>query len=253
MILLPTRQKGRSHSKTRFERFMQGSRLTKPGLPVMDTKSGEACSRVSSVSTAGERRVQSFMSRQIARVSMQSRCHRNGAEDPSYDENYYAERWKFYAATTQVDIPKSTFEGSWLPSYDGFRQIAEKAKGGRSRFRRMDSDRAASVSDTRAASSLVRNSSIPGTCHHRPRAAEDADALEGGGRPAKRLASKQTHLCSISAFSNLAYCMRAGAALSKRSPVRVQERDECRVGLRDLASGLRRGKLRNGARLEQML
>ena len=51
-------------------------------------------------------------------------------EDHSYDENYYAERWKFYAATTQVDIPKSTFEGSWLPSYDDFRPIAEKAKGG---------------------------------------------------------------------------------------------------------------------------
>ena len=32
VILLPTRQKGRSHSKTRFKRFMQGSRLTKPGL-----------------------------------------------------------------------------------------------------------------------------------------------------------------------------------------------------------------------------
>ena len=122
----------------------------------------------------------------------------------------------------------------------------------------MDSDRAASVmpicalSNTRAASSLVQNS-IPGTCHHRPSAAEDADALEGGGRPEKRPASEQTHLCSISAFSNLAYCMRAGAALSKLSPLRVQERDECRAGLRDLASGLRRGKLRNGARLEQML
>ena len=83
MILLPTRQKGRSHSKTRFKRFMQGSRLTKPGLPVKDTKSGEACSRVSSVLTAGERRVQSFMSRQTARVSMQSRCHRNG---PKYGD-----------------------------------------------------------------------------------------------------------------------------------------------------------------------
>ena len=33
---------------------------------------------VSSVLTAGERRVQSFMCRQTARVSMQSRCHRNG-------------------------------------------------------------------------------------------------------------------------------------------------------------------------------
>ena len=51
-------------------------------------------------------------------------------EDPSYDENYYAERWKFYAATSQVDIPKSTFEESWLPSYEDFRRIAEKAKGG---------------------------------------------------------------------------------------------------------------------------
>ena len=115
------------------KRFMQGSRLTKPGLPVKDTKSGEACSRVSSVLTAGERRVQSFMSRQTARVSMQSRCHRNGQkygpEDPSYDENYFAERWKFYAAT-QVDIHKSTFEESWLLSYEDFRRIAEKAKGG---------------------------------------------------------------------------------------------------------------------------
>ena len=51
-------------------------------------------------------------------------------EDHSYDENYFAERWKFYAATTQVDIPKSTFEESWLPSYEDFRRIAEKAKGG---------------------------------------------------------------------------------------------------------------------------
>ena len=179
-------------------------------------------------------------------------------EDPSYDENYCAERWKFYAATTQVDIPKSTFEGSWLPSYDDFRQIAEKAKGGAG----FDGWTAIELRLLcRFAPFLIKE------LHHLW--CETAAYLERAitdpvlqmmlmhwrvvGVPKKRPASEQTHLCSISAFSNLAYCMRAGTALSKRSPVRVQERDECRADLRDLASGLRRGKLRNGARLEQIL
>ena len=182
----------------------------------MDTKSGEACSRVSSVSTAGERRVQSFMRRQIARVSMQSRCHRNGQK---FGDLKIPVTMKI---TTQNAGNSMRRRHRWtsprvLSRGAGCRRtmISDRSrrKQGRSRFRRMDSDRAASVmpicalSNTRAASSLVRK------------------------RPEKRPASEQTHLCSISAFSNLAYCMRAGAALSMRSPVRVQEagRVSCRL------------------------
>ena len=182
------------------------------------------------------------MSRQIARVSMQSRCHRNGQK---FGDLKIPVAMKI---TTQNTGNSMRRRHRWTSP-----RVLSRGAGCR---RTMISDRSpiCALSNTRAASSLVRNSSIPGTCHHRPSAAADADALEGGGHPEKKdpLQNRPISVASV-LFSNLAYCMRAGAALSKRSPVRVQERDECRAGLRDLASGLRRGKLRNGARLEQML
>ena len=51
-------------------------------------------------------------------------------QDPGYDEHEMAKKWRSYTAKVAETLPKSEFPKDWVPEFEDFLKLAEKAKGG---------------------------------------------------------------------------------------------------------------------------